>query len=174
MPASDDAQTSLAPIRIVTRSGSGLRATAFWAWASVPATFAPVTASLPLLGGLFAPQFMTGLMALIRRQTELTAVFVPVAHEFAGTSCRIAPVWNPRVIESPSAVIELGGPTLAGVAAWADGAAQRAARAAGASRALADRRRRWGDTASPRVGLGPSGDRGVMSLRALTAPTGEG
>src|SRR3954466_8606016 len=81
IPASLDAPTSLAPMRIVTSPGFGLRAAAFCAWASVPPTFAPVTASLPPLGGLLAPQFMAGLRALIRRHTELTEVLVPVDHE---------------------------------------------------------------------------------------------
>ena len=82
--ACDDAQTSLAPIRIVTSSGLGLRATALTAWALVPAALAPVTASLPPLGGLLAPQGSAGLSALMRRQRLLTVVFVPVAHELAG------------------------------------------------------------------------------------------
>src|SRR5689334_3194386 len=44
--ASDEVQTSLAPIRISTRSG--LVATAFSAWPFRSATFAPVTPLLPL------------------------------------------------------------------------------------------------------------------------------
>src|SRR3954447_3868524 len=61
--ASDEVQTSLAPIRISTRSG--FVATAFRAWPFRSATFAPVTALLP------APPFdatAAGLMAWTRRR----------------------------------------------------------------------------------------------------------
>src|SRR3954452_22396728 len=115
---SDEVQTSLAPIRISTMSG--LVATALSAWPFRSATFAPVTPLLPVPP---TEETAAGLIAWTRRRELLTVALLPVAHENAVQSLN-ATQPEPcesyaRVIESPSAVMREGGPTLAGAAAWA-------------------------------------------------------
>src|SRR5215208_7765330 len=99
--ASLEAQTSFAPIRIVTSSTPCEPAALTCAFRST--IFAPVFASLR-----FLPE-ISGFFARIRRYTLLTEELVPVDHEFATQSMNgKAHVLNARVIESPVEAIELG------------------------------------------------------------------